>query len=69
LTIGHGRHGIPVNYVWPPVRMLLMRIEFGEFQDFCTSSGIMNTGALIFLDHPVYISNAPGGVGTTVIDA
>jgi hypothetical protein len=33
------------------------------------SSAIMNTGALPFLEHPVYISNAPGGVGTTVIDA
>jgi PPE family len=33
------------------------------------SSAIMNTGALIFLEHPVYVSNAPGGVGTTVIDA
>lgn len=26
---------------------------------------IMNTGALPFLEHPVYISYSPGGVGTT----
>jgi PE-PGRS C-terminal aspartyl peptidase-like domain len=32
-------------------------------------SGVMNTGAALFLTHPVYIDYSPGGIGTTVIDA
>ena len=31
------------------------------------SSGVMNTGALLFLTHPVYIDYSPGGVGQTLI--
>jgi hypothetical protein len=27
---------------------------------------VMNTSALPFLEHPVYISYSPGGVGTTI---
>ena len=32
------------------------------------SSGLMNTGALLFQNHPVYISYSPSGTGTTIID-
>jgi hypothetical protein len=32
------------------------------------SSGLMNTGALLFQTNPVYIDYSPGGVGTTYID-
>ena len=32
-----------------------------------TASDLMNTGNLIFAEHPVYISNSPSGVGTTYI--
>lgn len=32
------------------------------------SSGLMNTGYLPFYLQPIYISNSPGGVGTTVVN-
>jgi hypothetical protein len=32
------------------------------------SSGLMNTGYLPFATQPIYISNSPGGVGTTVVN-
>jgi PPE-repeat protein len=32
------------------------------------SSGLMNTGVLLFQNYPVYISYSPSGVGTTYID-
>ncbi|WP_156297679.1 PecA family PE domain-processing aspartic protease [Mycobacterium paragordonae] len=32
------------------------------------SSGLMNTGYLPFAQQPIYISNSPGGVGTTVVN-
>ena len=34
-----------------------------------TSGGLLNTGFEPFAEHPVFISNSPGGVGTTVFDS
>ena len=39
----------------------------GQTYSPAVSAGVMNTGALLFEQHPVYIQYSPGGVGTTVI--
>ena len=56
--------GTPV-YVWAPNGQLLYAYT-NDVNYFPTPSPyIMNTGALPYLEHPVYISYSPGGVGTT----
>jgi hypothetical protein len=39
-----------------------------NYQPTVISSGLMNTGFLPFSLQPVYISNSPGGGGTTIFD-
>jgi hypothetical protein len=39
-----------------------------NYQPTVISSGLMNTGFLPFSLQPVYISNSPGGAGTTIFD-
>lgn len=38
------------------------------YQPTVISSGLMNTGFLPFALQPIYISNSPGGVGTTIVN-
>jgi hypothetical protein len=47
---------------------LLYSYNTNTYQPTVISSGLMNTGFLPFSEQPIYISYAPGGVGTTIFD-
>ncbi|MDP7734622.1 PecA family PE domain-processing aspartic protease [Mycobacterium paragordonae] len=47
---------------------LLYQYNTSNYTPTVISSGLMNTGYKPFFDHPIYISNSPGGVGTTVVN-
>jgi hypothetical protein len=47
---------------------LLYSYNTDNYQPTVISSGLMNTGFLPFSEQPIYISYAPGGVGTTIFD-
>ena len=51
----------------PTTGHVLYTYVMGQTYSPTVSAGVMNTGALLFEHHPVYISYSPGGVGTTVI--
>ncbi|MEI7717401.1 MAG: hypothetical protein WCI78_15160 [Mycobacterium sp.] len=59
--------GATVSVYAPGVATPLYSFQNGVDYSPSQSSGIMNTGALIFLQHPIYVSYSPTGVGTTVI--
>ena len=66
-TIPTGLNAVPGTavYVWAPNGQLLYSYVYDGTYFPTPSPYIMNTGALPFLEHPVYISYSPGGVGTT----
>ena len=45
---------------------LLYSYNTNNYTPTVISSGLMNTGYLPFWQQPIYISNSPGGVGTTI---
>ena len=51
----------------PITHNVLYTYVMGQTYTPTVSAGVMNTGALLFEDHPVYIQYSPAGVGTTVI--
>ncbi|OBI94209.1 PecA family PE domain-processing aspartic protease [Mycobacterium sp. 1245805.9] len=67
-TIPTGLNAAPGTavYVWAPNGHLLYSYVYDGTYFPTPSPYIMNTGALPFLEHPVYISYSPGGVGTTI---
>jgi hypothetical protein len=68
-VIGNAPTGTPISVFAPGDPTALYSYTYGA-SDSATaiSSGLMNTGALLFLDNPVYISYSPSGTGTTFID-
>jgi hypothetical protein len=66
-TIPSGLNAVPGTavYVWAPNGALLYSYIYDGTYFPTPSPYIMNTGALPFLAHPVYVSYSPGGVGTT----
>ncbi|OBK43170.1 hypothetical protein A5655_17765 [Mycobacterium sp. 1081908.1] len=67
-TIPTGLNAVPGTaiYVWAPNGQLLYSYVYDGTYFPTPSPYVMNTGALPFLEHPVYISYSPGGVGTTI---
>jgi len=59
--------GATVSVYAPGVATPLYSFQNGVDYSPSQSSGVMNTGALIFQQHPIYISYSPIGTGTTVI--
>jgi PPE-repeat protein len=66
-TIPTGLNVVPGEavYVYAPNGALLYSFIYDGTYSPTPSPYIMNTGALPFLAHPVYVSYSPGGVGTT----
>jgi hypothetical protein len=60
--------GSTVNVYAPDGTTLLYSYTLGQSYSPIVSGGLMNTGALLFQENPVYIDYSPGGVGTTYID-
>jgi hypothetical protein len=68
-VIGNAPTGITISVFAPGDPTALYSYTYGS-SDSATaiSSGLMNTGALLFLENPVYIDYSPSGTGTTIID-
>ncbi len=68
-----GAGSLPANTlikVWadPGQTQLLYQYNTNTYTPTVISSGLMNTGFLPFYDQPIYVSNSPGGVGTTIVN-
>lgn len=68
-----GAGSLPANTlikVWadPGQTQLLYQYNTNGYTPTVISSGLMNTGYLPFATQPIYISNSPGGVGTTIVN-
>lgn len=68
-----GAGSLPANTVikvWadPGQTQLLYQYNTNTYTPTVISSGLMNTGFKPFYDNPIYVSNSPGGVGTTVVN-
>ena len=59
--------GAVISVYAPGTNTLLYQYTNGVDYSPSQSSGVMNTGALIFQQNPIYISYSPTGTGTTVI--
>jgi len=59
--------GATINVYAPGTSTLLYSYQNGVNYSPSNYSGVMNTGALIFQNNPVYISYAPTGIGQTVV--
>jgi hypothetical protein len=68
-----GSSTLPANtdinvYADPGGTQRLYFFNTNNYQPTVISSGLMNTGFLPFAMQPIYISNSPGGAGTTIFD-
>ncbi|OBJ88703.1 hypothetical protein A9W97_15320 [Mycobacterium gordonae] len=68
-----GAGSLPANTmitVWadPGMTHQLYSYNTNDYKPTVISSGLMNTGFLPFALQPIYISNSPGGVGTTIVN-
>lgn len=68
-----GSSTLPANtnisvYADPGMTQRVYFFNTDNYQPTVISSGLMNTGFLPFAMQPIYISNSPGGAGTTVFD-
>jgi PE family len=62
-------NGTPISVFAPGSATPLYTYTYnGSYSPTVTSGNLMNTGYLPYALHPIYISNLPGTIGTTVFD-